>query len=152
MRDAGVGLVVWSPLASGFLTGRYTRQDPTGGKGRIADFSFIPFDREKGYALIDLMKSIAGAHSATVAQVALAWLLAKPFVSTVLLGASKMSQLEDNLGAAMVRLTAEEVGKLDQATAPPPLYPKWFHSSTLDQKIAEALRANRTSALGDQLA
>lgn len=139
MLDAGVGLVVWSPLASGFLTGRYTRQDPTGGHGRIADFSFIPFDREKGYALIDLMKLIAAAHSGSVAQVALAWLLAKRHVTTVLLGASKMPQLEDNLGAAEMRLTAEEVAKLDEATAPPPLYPNWFHSSTIDAGTKQAL-------------
>ena len=137
--DAGVGIVVWSPLASGFLTGRYTRQDPSGGHGRIEDFSFIPIDREKGYTLIDLMKTVAAAHRASVAQVALAWLLAKPGVSTVLLGASKMSQLEDNLGAAELRLTADEMQQLEQATAPPRFYPNWFHEATLDQKIRQAL-------------
>ncbi|MBZ5629855.1 MAG: aldo/keto reductase [Acidobacteriia bacterium] len=137
--DAGVGIVVWSPLASGFLTGRYTRQDPTGGHGRIADFSFIPFDRERGYALLDLMKTIAAAHRATVAQVALAWLLAQRHVATVLLGASKMSQLEDNLGAADLRLSAEEVAQLDQATALPPLYPSWFHAATIDESTRQAL-------------
>jgi aryl-alcohol dehydrogenase-like predicted oxidoreductase len=139
MLDAGIGLVVWSPLAGGFLTGRYTRQDPTGGSGRVADFSFIPFDREKGYTLVDLMNSVAAAHRASVAQVALAWLLAKRYVTTVLLGASKMSQLEDNLGAADLHLTADEVAQLDAATAPPPIYPNWFQVATIDGRTKQAL-------------
>src|ERR1700756_1265912 len=102
-QDAGVGIVVWSPLASGFLSGRYTRQDPTGGKGR--GFDFLPIDREKGYDLIDRMRDIALHHKATIAQIALAWLLAKPYVSTILVGASKLSQLDDNLGAANLALS-----------------------------------------------
>jgi len=86
-RDAGIGIVVWSPLASGFLTGRYTRQDPSGGKGRISGFDFLPHDKERGYDLIERVKGIAGRHKATVAQVALAWLLGKPHVTSILLGA-----------------------------------------------------------------
>ena len=128
--------VVWS-VGSGFLTGRYTRQDPSGGHGRIEDFNFIPIDREKGYTLIDLMKTVAAAHRASVAQVALAWLLAKPGVSTVLLGASKMSQLEDNLGAAELGLTADEMQQLEQATAPPRFYPNWFTRRPSTRKSAK---------------
>lgn len=137
--DAGIGLVVWSPLASGFLSGKYTRENPTGSGGRIAGFDFLPTDRERGYALIDLMKKIAAARHASVAQVALAWLLAKPFVSTILLGASTVSQLEDNLGAAELRLSADEVARLDAATAPAPLYPQWFQEKTLDAKLKESV-------------
>ena len=85
--------MVWSPLASGFLSGRYTRKDPTGSKGRIADFDFIPFDKEKGYDLVEVMRNVGARHKATVAQVALAWLFTKPYVSSILLGASKVSQL-----------------------------------------------------------
>ncbi|HXY49375.1 MAG TPA: aldo/keto reductase [Terriglobales bacterium] len=138
-QDAGIGIVVWSPLASGFLSGRYTRQDPAGGKGRIANFDFIPFDKVKGYDLIDVMRAIASRHQATVAQVALAWLLAKPFVSAILLGASKLSQLEDNLGAAEVKLSAQEVEELDKLTAPSPVYPNWFQAATLDSAVRDAL-------------
>jgi len=138
-RDAGIGIVVWSPLASGFLSGRYTRQDPTGGKGRIASFDFLPYDREKAYDLIDKMKAISARHNASVAQIALAWLLAKPHVSTILLGASKLSQLEDNLGALKVTLSSEELTDLDDFTAPAPLYPAWFQSTTLDEPMAKAL-------------
>jgi aryl-alcohol dehydrogenase-like predicted oxidoreductase len=139
-RDAGIAIVVWSPLAGGFLTGRYTREDPSGGKGRISGFDFLPVDREKGYGLIDRMKTIAGRHSASVAQVALAWLLAKPHVTSILLGASKVSQLNDNLGSLKVGLTAAEMKELDEFTAPTLTYPGWFQARTLDQPAADALR------------
>lgn len=137
--DAGVGIVAWSPLAGGLLTGRYTRQDPGGGKGRLAYGDFLPVDRDRVWDVIDRMRSIAERHRATVAQVALAWLLAKPFVSTILLGASKMSQLEDNLGSLDVDLTSTDVAELDALSQPPPLYPNWFHTRTADQLSAEAL-------------
>jgi len=140
-QDAGVGIVVWSPLASGFLSGRYTRQDPTGGKGRLTGFDILPIDKEKGYDLIDRMRAIATRHRATVAQIALAWLLAKPYVSTILLGASKLSQLDDNLGAANIQLSADELAELDQLTAPAPLYPHWFQSFAIDAAVREALAA-----------
>jgi aryl-alcohol dehydrogenase-like predicted oxidoreductase len=138
-QDARIGIVVWSPLAGGFLSGRYTRKDPTGGKGRIADFDFIPFDKERGYDLVEVMRRIGTAHKATVAQVALAWLLTKPYVSTVLVGASKVSQLDDNLGAAEVKLSGEEVAELEKLTAPPSVYPNWFQEKTLDTQVRDAL-------------
>jgi len=137
--DAGIGIVVWSPLAGGFLTGRYTRQDPTGGSGRLVSGDFLPIDRARAWDVIDRMRAIGERHRATVAQVALAWLLAKPFVSTILLGASKLSQLEDNLGALDVELTPAEVGELDALTEPALLYPNWFHTRTADQVSAQAL-------------
>jgi aryl-alcohol dehydrogenase-like predicted oxidoreductase len=142
--DAGVGIVVWSPLASGFLSGRYTRQDPTGGKGRIATFDILPIDKEKGYDVVDRVRAIAAQHKATVAQIALAWLLAKPPVSTILLGASKLSQLDDNLGAANVALSPQEVADLDKLTVPTPLYPNWFQTFATDAAVRDALAAKRT--------
>jgi aryl-alcohol dehydrogenase-like predicted oxidoreductase len=138
-NDAGVGIVVWSPLAGGFLSGRYTRQDPSGGKGRLARFDFPPINREKGYAVIDELQKIAERHNSTVAQVALAWLLAKSHVASILLGASQIRQLEDNLGALNVNLADDELATLDKITAPPAIYPNWFHAATLDEKTAEAL-------------
>jgi aryl-alcohol dehydrogenase-like predicted oxidoreductase len=137
--DSGVGIVVWSPLAGGFLSGRYTRQDPTGGKGRLAAFDFIPFDKEKGYELIDQMRKIADRHRSSVAQVALAWLISKPFVTSILLGASKPSQLGDNLAALDLNLSREELELLDRMTAPTPIYPGWFQSKTLDELVKSAL-------------
>lgn len=138
-QDAGVGIVVWSPLAGGFLSGRYTRKDPTGGKGRRASFDFPPIDLEKGYDLVEEMRTIAGIHDATVAQVALAWLLAKPHVATILLGASRISQLEDNLAALDMQLTPAELDTLDKLTAPASLYPGYFHTATIDATLRQAL-------------
>src|ERR1700747_1944324 len=140
-QDAGVGIVVWSPLASGFLSGRYTRQDPTGGRGRLTGFDILPIDKEKGYDLIDRMRKIANGHHATVAQIALAWLLAKSYVSTLPTCASKLAQLDDNLGAAKVQLSPDEVSELDQLTAPVPVYPNWFQSFAIDAAVREALSA-----------
>ncbi len=102
--DAGVGITVWSPLASGFLSGKYTREDPTGGGGRLNAFDFIPFDREKGYDLVAVLKQMAAGYGATPAQLAIAWLLSRRYVSSVLVGASSAPQLDDNLKAATVSL------------------------------------------------
>lgn len=143
-NDAGIGIVVWSPLAGGFLTGRYTRQDPSGGKGRLSGFDFPPIHREKGYAVVDELQKIGKSRGATVAQLALAWLLAKPHVTSILLGASKISQLEDNLGALKVQFSADQLAGLDEMTKPQPVYPNWFHSATLDEKLATALAYERS--------
>jgi aryl-alcohol dehydrogenase-like predicted oxidoreductase len=137
--DAGIGIVVWSPLAGGFLSGRYTRQDPSGGKGRLATFDFIPFDKEKGYDLVDKLKKIAERHGSSVAQVSLAWMLSKPFVTSILLGASKLSQLEDNLGVLKLSLSSEELGVIEKLTAPAPIYPSWFQAATDDKVTRQAL-------------
>ena len=139
-QDAGIGIVVWSPLAGGFLSGRYTRQDPTGGKGRLADFSFLPSDKEKGYDLIERMRVIAADHKATVAQLALAWLLSKDYVSVILLGASTVRQFDDNLGALEVKLSAAELNELDELTRPGMVYPNWFQERTGDAEVTKALR------------
>jgi len=142
-KHAGIGICAWSPLAGGFLSGRYTRRDPTGGKGRLATFDFLPFDKEKGYDLIDRMRAIAAEHKATVAQVALAWMLAKEFISVIIVGASKLSQFEDNLGALNLNLTSAEMQQLDQLTQPPALYPNWFHQQTQDTAVTKALSTSR---------
>jgi aryl-alcohol dehydrogenase-like predicted oxidoreductase len=147
-QDAGIGIVVWSPLASGFLSGRYTRQDPSGGQGRLATFDMLPVDKEKGYTLVENMRGIAAGHGATVAQVALAWLLAKPYVTSILLGASKVPQLEDNLGAERVRLSDAEIAELDRETAPPALYPNWFQAGTADTRVRDALEGKITEKKG----
>ncbi|WP_145029458.1 aldo/keto reductase [Paenibacillus sp. Y412MC10] len=139
MKDAGVGLTVWSPLAGGFLSGKYSRSNLQDPDGRLSGFDIIPFDKEWGFAVLDHVHSIADAHGATAAQVSLAWLLAKAGVSSVLVGASKMSQLEDNLKAIDLELTAEEMLLLDQATQPRPLYPNWFADSMLDAEHIKAL-------------
>jgi len=138
-RRYGLGLTAWSPLAGGFLSGKYTRESLKDSDNRIAGFDFLPFDKEAGFALVERMRGIAAAHRASVAQVAIAWLLAKPIVSSVLLGATKPAQLADTLGAADVTLAAEEIAALDAATAPAPVYPNWFIDGLKDPAVEAAL-------------
>jgi aryl-alcohol dehydrogenase-like predicted oxidoreductase len=138
-RDAGVGIMVWSPLAGGFLSGKYTREDPTGGGGRLTGFDFIPFDREGGYDLVDALREMAKERQSTPAQVALAWLLHQSQVASVLVGASSAAQLDDNLAATEVSLTAAELERLDRMTAPAETYPGWFNRTIFDKTAAEAL-------------
>jgi aryl-alcohol dehydrogenase-like predicted oxidoreductase len=142
LRATGTGMTVWSPLCSGFLSGKYTRENWNENKeNRLANWEFIPFDKEAGFKVIERMREIGGARGASVAQVALAWLLAKPFVTSVIVGASKMSQLEDNLKAVDLKLSEAEVAALDAMTAPAMMYPNWFTGMTTDAQHKEALGA-----------
>ena len=138
-KDAGIGIMVWSPLAGGFLSGKYTREDPTGGGGRLTGFDFIPFDRERGYELVDTLRTMATEKGATPAQLALAWLLHQSQVASVLVGASNVAQLDDNLKAVDVSLSAAELEQLDRLTAPAATYPGWFNRTIFDKAAAEAL-------------
>ena len=135
----GLGLMVWSPLAGGFLTGKYSRANPMPSDSRRAKFDFPPVDVEKGYEVVAKLQEIAEHYEASVPQIALAWLLAKPSVSTVLIGASKIKQLEDNLGAADIKLADEDVQSLDGLTAQRPLYPGWMQGMGMDQQVKLAL-------------
>jgi aryl-alcohol dehydrogenase-like predicted oxidoreductase len=139
LRASGTGMTVWSPLAGGFLSGKYTRETSVTKEDRLSGFNFIPYDTETGFRLIDEMRVIGKAHATTVAQIALAWLLAKPYVTSVIVGASKISQLEDNLKAADLQLLQGELDKLDELTAPPTLYPNWFTEKTSDPEHNRAL-------------
>ncbi|MBX4969312.1 aldo/keto reductase [Rhizobium binae] len=134
MQRYGLGLTVWSPLASGFLSGKYTRETLGDPDNRYSGFDILPFDKERGFALVERIRVMAAAHEASVAQVAIAWLLAKRAVSSVLLGASKPHQLADNLGAAELTLDEGELVALDAATEPAPVYPNWFIDNLVDQQ------------------
>jgi len=120
-----LGLMVWSPLAGGLLSGKYDR-DGGGEGGRRTAFSFPPVDQERAFACIDAMRTVANAHGATVAQVALAYVLAKPFVTTVIVGAKRIDQLEENLGAVALTLSEADMARLDAVSALPPEYPGWM--------------------------
>jgi aryl-alcohol dehydrogenase-like predicted oxidoreductase len=138
--DAGIGVMAWSPLAGGFLSGKYTRAKPKGESGdRLGGFEFLPYDRERGYRLIELLQSIAARHGATLAQVSLAWLSTRPAVASILIGASNRRQLEDNLGAAAVDLTADDLAELEAATKPTVPYPNWFTDRVADSQAYAAL-------------
>ncbi|HXX66971.1 MAG TPA: aldo/keto reductase [Polyangiaceae bacterium] len=138
-EDAGIGTMIWGPLAGGFLSGKYNRENLAAQENRLSGFDFLPFDKEQGFRLVEAMKLVARAHDASVAQVALGWLLSKGSVSTVLIGATKPSQLQDNLGAVDVRLTREEVHKLDDASPHSEYYPRWFTNRLRDPEVEKAL-------------
>jgi aryl-alcohol dehydrogenase-like predicted oxidoreductase len=127
-EDQGLGLTPWSPLAGGFLTGKY----PRGGKGpRDArrskeDQNFIQLDEDRAYAILDEVQRIAAGRGVSAAQVALNYLLRKPAVSSVLIGATKPEQLEDNLKTVNWQLSEEEVKALDAVSEPPRIYPRWM--------------------------
>ena len=126
LHSEQVGLLVWSPLAGGLLSGKYGR-DRQGEQGsRRVDFDFPPVDKERGYDVIDAMRPIAEAHSVSVARIALAWLLHQPVVTSVIIGAKSREQLADNLGAVDVKLEADQLVALDAASKLPPEYPGWM--------------------------
>ncbi len=137
--DAGIGTMIWSPLAGGFLSGKYTHENLADSNNRLAGFDFLPFDKEAGFRLVSEMRKVAEANGASVAQIAIAWLLAKRGVSSVLLGASKLSQLEDNLGAVDVSLSEAEVRLLDESSPRADYYPTWFNARLRDSTVEQAL-------------
>lgn len=139
MRRYGVGMMVWSPLASGFLSGKYTPETLDQEDGRLSSFDLLPFDKTEGFKVVEALRQIATERGCSVSQAALAWLLAKEAATSVLVGASKMSHLDDNLGAADLALSAEEVARLDAIMPPAPVYPNWFIDNLVDPDQTAAL-------------
>ena len=126
LRSEGVGLMVWSPLAGGLLSGKYDRDDAGKGEGRRANFDFPPVQRDHAFDIIDAMRPIAEGKGVSVAQIALAWLLHRPVVTSVIVGAKRPDQLIDNIAATEVVLTSDELAMLDAASALTPEYPGWM--------------------------
>jgi len=124
--DQKVGLLVWSPLAGGFLSGKFTRGGVSDEDARRSKFGFPPVNLEKTYDIIGAMQEMAKEKRATVAQIALAWLLHQPSVTSVIIGAKKESQLKDNLASIDVKLEAADLEKLDKVSALSPEYPGWM--------------------------
>lgn len=134
--DQGVGVLVWSPLAAGFLTGKQRRGETApAGSRRAALGDTGTIDAEQGFRVLDVLREIAGERGVSIAQVAINWLLQRPGVSSVIVGARNEEQLKDNLGAAEWQLTADETARLDQVSARPLPYPYWhqqkFNSSRM---------------------
>jgi aryl-alcohol dehydrogenase-like predicted oxidoreductase len=122
-----IGILVWSPLAGGFLTGKYSHANPAPGGTRFAESGqFVPFEKEMGYRVVDVLKEVAAQHGASPARVAIAWLLGRPAVSSVIIAARKAEQLEDNIRAVDLRLSDDDVRLLDAASDPGVPYPKWM--------------------------
>ncbi len=126
LEDQKVGLLVWSPLAGGLLSGKFG-PGSNGPEGtRRAAFDFPPVDKDRSWACIDAMREIGNAHGVSVARVALAYVLAKPFVTSVIIGAKTLEQLDDNLAATSLKLSEAEMTKLDEVSALPREYPGWM--------------------------
>ena len=138
--DQGLGVLVWSPLAGGLLSGRYRRdRQPPAGSRQLTDWDEPPvYDREALYDTVDALVAIAEAHSVSAARVALAWLLGRPAVTSVVIGARSSEQLADNLAAADLVLSAEERARLDTVSAPPLLYPYWHQAKTARDRLSPA--------------
>lgn len=132
-----IGIMPWSPLAGGFLSGKFTRQKEKVGNSRRDEFDFPPLDKVKAYDIIDLMLTIAQSHQVSAAQVALAWMLKKPGISSIIIGAKKMDQLTDNLASTQLQLTDAEMEQLDAISALAPEYPGWMVDRQMRDRFPE---------------
>jgi aryl-alcohol dehydrogenase-like predicted oxidoreductase len=138
--DQGLGTMVWSPLAGGLLSGKYRRgQDAPAGSRHLTDWDEPPvYDQDRLYDTVDVLVEIAEGRGVSGAQVALAWLLRRPTVSSVVIGARTDEQLADNLRAAELDLSDEEVGRLEEVSRPPLLYPYWHQRKTASDRLGQA--------------
>ncbi len=121
-----VGLLVWSPLAGGLLSGKFSRTNQKPADSRRADFDFPIVDKERTWKILEVMAPIAKAHGCSPARLSLAWLLAKPVVTSIIIGAKRLDQLQDNLAAVELTLTQDELRQLDEVSALTPEYPGWM--------------------------
>jgi aryl-alcohol dehydrogenase-like predicted oxidoreductase len=138
--DQGLGILVWSPLAGGLLSGKYRRgQQPPEGSRHLTDWGEPPiYDQEGVYDIIEVLVKIAEQRGVSAAQVALAYTLARPAVTSLVIGARSDEQLADNLAAADLTLSDDERAQLDAASAPPLLYPYWHQAKTARDRLSPA--------------
>jgi len=140
LQDQRTGLLVWSPLAGGLLSGKYSRENQRPANSRRSDSDSPLVDKERTWRILDVLRPIAQAHEASVAAVALAWILAKPFVTSVIIGAKSVDQLQQNLPAADLQLSELEMRRLDEVSALPPEYPGWMISPQNINRLADVHR------------
>jgi len=120
------GLLVWSPLAGGLLSGKFSRENQKPEGSRRSEFDFPLVDKERAWKILDVIAPIAKAHGCSAARISLAWLLTKPVVTSIIIGAKRLDQLKDNLAAVELQLTEDEIQQLDEVSALPPEYPGWM--------------------------
>ncbi|KTD68196.1 MULTISPECIES: aldo/keto reductase [Legionella] len=126
LESEKTGLLVWSPLAGGLLSGKFSRENQTPEHSRRSSFDFPIVDKDRAWKILDVLRPIAKNHNCSVARVALAWLLTRPAVTSVIIGAKRIEQLEDNLEAVSLKLSIDEITQLDAVSALPPEYPGWM--------------------------
>jgi aryl-alcohol dehydrogenase-like predicted oxidoreductase len=135
--DQGVSVLVWSPLAGGWLSGKYTRNTAPASGRHVSGFQEPPiYDWDKLWVIVDVLLDVAKAHGASAAQVALAWLLQRPGVASVIVGGRTLSHFEDNLKAADLSLLPEEIARLDEVSRPPLLYPYWHQNWAIRSRMS----------------
>jgi len=140
LQDQRTGLLVWSPLAGGLLSGKYSRENQKPENSRRSAFDFPLVDKERTWQILDVLRPIAQSRAVGVATVALAWILSKSFVTSVIIGARRVDQLRENLAASDLQLTGDEIGKLDEVSALPPEYPGWMLPLQNSNRLADVPR------------
>ena len=150
----GVAVLPWSPLAGGLLSGKFDPDKKGPADARRASFDFPPVDMQRLPGVLSALRQVADQTGTSVARVALAWQLHKPFVTSIIIGAKRLEQLEDNLAATELELTAEQLTTLDQASALPPEYPGWmvqFQNSRDPRGTAQAPSEEQIRAAAQRL-
>jgi aryl-alcohol dehydrogenase-like predicted oxidoreductase len=143
LASEGLGLMVWSPLAGGLLSGKYGRDQQGEAGSRRTTFDFPPVERERAWDCIDAMRPIAEKKGVSVAQIALAWLLHQRAVTTVIVGAKRVDQLDDNIAATKVKLSTEELAILDDVSGLPAEYPGWMLARQGDARLEQLRQSQR---------
>jgi aryl-alcohol dehydrogenase-like predicted oxidoreductase len=138
VADQGLGLLCWSPLAGGLLSGKFDRSGTKDKESRRAKLQFPPVDADRAFAIVDVLRQLAPKHSATPAQIALAWLLSRSAVTSVIVGVKRLEQLEDNLGGTNVVLDKDDVQRLDDVSALAPSYPGWIQTYRANSRVPQA--------------
>ncbi|PAJ86157.1 aldo/keto reductase [Burkholderia ubonensis] len=139
-NEEKLGLLVWSPLAGGLLSGKFGPDTSTPEGSRRAGFDFPPVNRDRAWACVAVMREIAAAHGVSVARIALAWLLAKAHVTSIIVGAKTVGQLEDNLAAADLELSASDIARLDEVSMLPAEYPGWMFAMQGPVRVPQPFR------------
>ena len=138
LQDQQLGLMVWSPLAGGLLSGKFDRDGKGPDGARRVDFDFPPVNRQRAFDVVDVMREIAREKEASVARIALAWLLHQPVVTSVIIGAKSLEQLSDNLAAPEIRFSDDDLKRLDRASRLPAEYPGWMVARQSEYRFPEA--------------
>jgi aryl-alcohol dehydrogenase-like predicted oxidoreductase len=138
-KDQNLAILPWSPLAGGLLSGKFSRENEKPDGARRATLDFPPVDRERAWRVLDVMRPIAADHLVSVAQVALAWLLAQPHVTSVIIGAKNQEQLLDNIAATELELSPEHLKAIGDASALPSEYPQWMLTRQSADRLGQVL-------------
>jgi aryl-alcohol dehydrogenase-like predicted oxidoreductase len=152
--DQGLGILAWSPIAGGLLSGKYRRgKSPEEGGRHMMGWKEPPiYDEDKLYDIVDVIVAIAEARGVSGAQVALAWLLSRPWVTSVVIGGRTDAQFADNLGAAELELSEDEIARLEKISRPPLIYPYWHQNMAIADRLNKADMALHAPYLADKKA